>query len=291
MKLKEVRMRSIKYALLCILTGLTLLNGELAVAQVEGTYADLPGVRLWYTDTGGDGAAVILLHPDTGTSESWLNQDQEFAHAGYRVVAFDRRGWGRSMATGNGSQPGTVAGDLYALADFLHIEKFYLIGEGGGGFAALDFAAWHPERLLGLIVAASNGAFTDGEMTAFRKRIEIPGLKQQPPEFIELGLSYRGSNPEGTEQWISIERRARQIGAAYQPLRTPNTLEKIAAIQVPTLVISADCDLYAPQLLVRDWASKIRGAQFVVVEDAGHSVAWEKPTEFNRLALAFMGKQ
>ncbi|MHA6623527.1 alpha/beta fold hydrolase [Pseudonocardia sp. DLS-67] len=64
---------------------------------VEG-HAELPGVRLWYTDTGGTGTPVVLLHPTTGTSETWAPQVDAFRDAGYRVITLDRRGWGRSTA-------------------------------------------------------------------------------------------------------------------------------------------------------------------------------------------------
>ena len=73
-----------------------------AAAQSPGPrfagYADLPGVRLWYTDSGGSGAPLVLLHANTGNAESWQYNVPGFVEAGYRVVTFDRRGWGRSTA-------------------------------------------------------------------------------------------------------------------------------------------------------------------------------------------------
>ena len=62
--------------------------------QAAGFMADLPGVNLWFTDTGGthDQDVLILLHPNTGSSEVWAVQSLVFAKAGFRVIAFDRRG-------------------------------------------------------------------------------------------------------------------------------------------------------------------------------------------------------
>src|ERR1700747_3235186 len=86
----------------------------------SGRYAELPGVKLWFTDTGGTGTPIVLLHANTGTSESWEPQVTAFAREGYRVIAFDRRGWGKSMADPTtGPQPSSVADDLDALADHL----------------------------------------------------------------------------------------------------------------------------------------------------------------------------
>ena len=53
-------------------------------------------MRLWFTDTGGTGEPIVLMHAITGTSESWETQVAAFSKAGYRVIAFDRRGWGRA---------------------------------------------------------------------------------------------------------------------------------------------------------------------------------------------------
>jgi pimeloyl-ACP methyl ester carboxylesterase len=272
-----------------LLLAILLAAGSAKAAEPGGALANLPGVKLWYTDTGGKGAPIILLHANTGTSASWTPQDQAFPRAGYRVIAFDRRGWGKSVADpSSGPQPGSVAGDLDALVTYLKLGKFYLLGVAGGGFAALDYAAWHPEHLRGLIVAASTGSFTEPVMTDFTNRIAIPGLDKLPGQYIELGLSYRGTNPEGTARWVDIEEHARQPGAPSQPLRTPNTFAKVESITVPMLVICADADLYAPQALMRTWAVHIKHHDWVVIDDAGHSVAWEKPDAFNAAVLRFL---
>ncbi|HEY4173146.1 MAG TPA: alpha/beta hydrolase, partial [Rhodopila sp.] len=199
-----------------------------AAAPAWAVEADLPGVKLWYTDTGGTGVPIVLLHANTGTSAVWAQQNEAFAKAGYRVIAFDRRGWGKSVADpSTGPQPGSVAGDLDALVTHLKLGKFDLLGVAGGGFAALASAAWHPEHLRGRIVAASTGLFSEPVMTDFTKRIAIPGLEKLPAEYIELGLSYRGADPEGVARWNDIEQHARQSGAPSQPLHTPNTFAKV----------------------------------------------------------------
>jgi pimeloyl-ACP methyl ester carboxylesterase len=266
-----------------------LWAGPAQAVEEGGAYASLPGVKLWYTDTGGKGVPIILLHANTGTSVNWTKQNETFARAGYRVIAFDRRGWGKSMADpSTGPQPGSIAGDLDALVSYLKLGRFYLLGVAGGGFAALDYAAWHQEHLRGLIVAASTGSFSEQVMIDFVKRIAIPGLDKLPGRYVELGLSYRGADPDGTARWNDIEEHARQPGAASQPLRTPNTFDKVETIKVPTLVLVADADLYAPQALMRIWAAHIKHHDWVVIDDVGHSIAWEKPDKFNAAVLYFL---
>jgi pimeloyl-ACP methyl ester carboxylesterase len=260
-------------------------------AEDSGRYAELPGVKLWFTDTGGTGAPLVLLHSNTGTSAVWQSQIDVFSRAGYRVIAFDRRGWGKSIANpATGPQPGTIAGDLDALADNLKLDRFHLLGVAGGGFAALDYAAWRPERLRSLVIGASTGQVSEKEMADFRARVEIPELRKQPAVYLEVGPSYRGANPEGTRRWIEIDEHSRQPGAADQPLRTPNTFAKIASIPTPSLIIAADADLLAPPAMMRIWAAHVKNHEWAIVPDSGHAVAWEQPEIFNEKVLGFISR-
>jgi pimeloyl-ACP methyl ester carboxylesterase len=270
-----------------------ILTAAVTVASAEGAgaYAELPGVNMWFTDTGGRGQPLVLLHANTGNSSIWEPQVGAFARAGYRVIAFDRRGWGKSIANpATGQQPGTIAGDLDALADHLKLDRFHLLGVAGGGFAALDYAAWRPERLSTLVIGASTGQMADKEIADFIARIEIPELRKQRPAYLEVGPSYRGADPEGTRRWSEIEEHSRQPGSPNQPLRTPNTFAKIATIPAPTLVIAADSDLLAPPALMAIWAAHVQKHEWVVVPDAGHAVAWERPDIFNEKVIEFVGR-
>jgi pimeloyl-ACP methyl ester carboxylesterase len=259
--------------------------------QANGMYADLPGVNLWFIDTGGAGTPIVLLHSNTGNSEIWQPQIEKFSRAGYRVIAFDRRGWGKSTAVASsGEQPGSIAGDLAALADHLKLDKFHLLGVAGGGFAALDYAAWHPERLRSLVVGGSTGEIKDKEIADFAARIEIPELRKQPAVYLEVAPSYRGANLEGTARWMDINQRARQSGAPSQPLRTPNTFAKIETIPTPTLVVAADADLLAPPAMMRIWAEHVKKHEWATMQDAGHAMAWEQPDTFNKIVLDFIGR-
>jgi pimeloyl-ACP methyl ester carboxylesterase len=255
-----------------------------------GAYATLPGVKLWFVDTGGAGVPIVLLHPNTGTVATWEPQIAAFAQAGYRVIAFDRRGWGKSTTDPTASsEPGSIAGDLQALAEHLRLDAFHLLGVAGGGFIALDYAAWHAERVRSLIVGASTGAIEDKEVADFIARIAIPEIRKQSAHYREIGASYRGANPEGTKRWIEIDEHARQPGAGFQPqLRTPNTLAKIATIPAPTLIIAADADLLAPPALMRLWSRHLKDHEWAEIHDAGHAMAWEQPGTFNDKVLDFV---
>jgi pimeloyl-ACP methyl ester carboxylesterase len=262
-------------------------------ASVRGQPAPLPGVRLWYLDTApGDATrpVVVLLHANTGTSESWALQFEPFARAGFRVIAFDRRGWGRSMADpSTGPQPGTIAEDLHALVEHLQIPRFHLVGVAGGTFAALDYAAWRSDRLLSLVAGASTGAIADDLVRGYSARIRIPALSGPANvHLLEVSPSFRGSHPEGVERWLEIHHHARQDGAPAQPQRSPNTLEKISGIRARTLILPGDVDLIAPPDLMRLWGGYIPNAQWAVIPNAGHSINWEEPETFNGVVLRFL---
>jgi pimeloyl-ACP methyl ester carboxylesterase len=262
--------------------------GRTVVPPARRDFANLPGVRLWFTDTGGNGEPVVLVHANTGTSEVWEPQVAAFSNAGYRVIAFDRRGWGRSEADpATGAQPGHASEDLHTL-DYLLLRTFHLVGVAGGGFVALDYAAWHPDRLFSLVVGASTGSLSDREIQDFIARIEIPGIRSLPAHYREVSASYRGASPEGTKRWLEVEHHARQPNAPTQPLRSSNTFAKLGGIATKTLVIAADADLLAPPALMRLWARHVKGAQWATVPDAGHSIAWEQPDVFNDIVLRFL---
>ncbi|HEY7393114.1 MAG TPA: alpha/beta hydrolase [Bryobacteraceae bacterium] len=268
----------------------SLLRAQ-ASGGVDGSYAALPGVHLFYRDTGGNGTAVVLLHANTGSSRVWEYQIPAFTTAGYRVIAFDRRGWGRTEVV-PGAQPGTAADDLRALLDHLGIQRIHLVSTAGGGFVALDFATSYPERLRSLVVANSIGGVQDAGLAELNRRLRPPQFGALPPEIREVGPSYRAANPEGTQRWVELERLSRPPGpvAPAQPLRNQLTFSLLETIHTPTLLLTGDSDLFAPPPIVRMFAAHIKGAEVVIVPEAGHSTYWEQPEVFNRAVLQFLGK-
>jgi pimeloyl-ACP methyl ester carboxylesterase len=262
-------------------------------------FAELPGVRLCYADTAppaqaaaGTPQPVVFLHAFTGTHESFLPQLAAFAAAGYRAIAYDRRGWGQSTAQPlTGPQPGYAAEDLHALADQLRLDRFHLVGVAAGAQVALDYAAWQGPRLRSLVLAASLGpGATEPEIASFSARIAIPGLQVLPADYREVGASYRGANPAGVQAWLQIAARARQPHAAPQPFRSPNRYAKLEAIDVPALVLAGGADLLSPPALMRLWAAHLPRSEWSLIPEAGHALNSEEPDAFNAEVLRFVCK-
>src|SRR5213593_4416714 len=120
-------------------------------------YAQLSGVRIWYKDTGGSGVPVVFMHAATGSSRVWDYQIPASTAAGFRFIAFDRRGFGQSVSDPTGPQPGTAADDLQGLMTRLRIDRFHLVGTAAGAFASFDYALSFPDRLRSLVIANSIG--------------------------------------------------------------------------------------------------------------------------------------
>lgn len=279
-----------RHLMFVALTGLWTSFGALAVEQ-PGRFVDLPTVRLWMVDSGGTGEPIILLHPRTGNSEFWQYTVPALAEAGYRAIAIDNPGWGKSVVH-DPQNPVPVAETIDALLDHLELDEVHVVGTAMGGYVALDYAAWRPERTKSLVIAASGlGLQNDPEYDSFRERAEIPGMRQQPSDIREISPTYRGMNPEGVARWKEIYKRAQQVGTFPPPLRTPNTPEKLASLRVPILIIAGGMDLVTPSGAIRLWSRHITASkEFLVVPEAGHVLVWEQPDVFNQILVDFLQK-
>jgi pimeloyl-ACP methyl ester carboxylesterase len=252
-------------------------------------YVDLPDVQLWYEDTGGDGAAVVFVHPAAGSSESWVNQLPAFVAAGYRCVTYDLRGWRNSRQPPEAAGKGHLSDDLEALVQHLGLEQFHLIAAAYGGFGGVDYALRFPQRLRSFVLATSQGGLTDPDYVALREWVANRDVRAMPVQFRELGPSYRTESPEGVERWLQIIEEAGGE-PTRQPLSQEVTLGSLESLQVPTLLLAGDADLLAPPALMRLLAARIPDAELVTVPEAGHSAHWERPEEWNRLVLEFLGR-
>jgi pimeloyl-ACP methyl ester carboxylesterase len=258
-------------------------------APIKAELATLPGTRLWYWDTGGNGTPIVLLHPATGSSEIWGKQQVALAHAGYRVVGYSRRGHFKSDPVPR-ENPGTPSGDLANLLDYLKIEKCHAVGSAAGCQVAIDFALSHAARLYSLTLACGVGGIQDDDYAKMAAGIRLPGFDAMPAEFRELSPSYRASNPQGTAEWAALERMAVTGNRLGQPNANRIVWAALEKLNVPVLLIGGDADLAVASPMLKAIQAHLPNAELVMVQEAGHSVYWEQPEVFNTTVLAFLAK-
>ncbi|MGR7027543.1 alpha/beta fold hydrolase [Geodermatophilus sp. URMC 62] len=194
-----------------------------------------------------------MLHPATGTAATWSPRREPLTAAGFRVIAYTRRGHLGSTAV-DPDHPVPAAEDLRALIGALGLGPVHLVGAALGGFYAVDFALAFPDLLRSLSVAGSMLGISDESWRAALDRVELPHAAELPPEFLELGPSYRAENPDGVETWRRIADSARPVPAPFMELA----------------------------------ASRLPRARYVSGPDAGHAIAWERPGPVNAALLEFL---
>jgi pimeloyl-ACP methyl ester carboxylesterase len=268
-------------------------------------YVELPsaaGARLYYWDTGGDGEAIVLSHAATGSAYVWGYQQRTFTDAGYRVIAYSRRGY-RSSDTGpvdenNRARAGSgrPLDDLAALVDHLGLDRFHLLGQAGGGGIANGYMKEHPERIRTAISVTAIQGVTDADWLAPMTGIRPPGnatelgsFNSNPAQLREVGPSYRWANPEGLAAWIELEHTNRPVVVDH-PVGVELTWADIESRTFPTLLIAGDADLYAPPSMYRYLHSRVPNSELYVISESGHSVYWEQPSTFNAIVLDFLGR-
>lgn len=260
-------------------------------APVTEGYVDIDGVKLWYWDTGGSREPVILMHPLTGSAAVWGHQQPVIASAGFRVIAYSRRGHYKSDA-GPKDDTGIAAADLQAVADHLNLDKFHLVGTAGGGFIVPDYAVSHPERLLSITIANSSSAVADTALLE-KYRLSAPDeLRARSTWFKELGPSYREANPLGVAQWRALEELATPTGRVPQNITNIMTWDAFSRITTPTLLITGDADIYQPPTRLLEVAARMDNAspEVVILSDSGHSGYWEQPEAFNNVLIDFLNR-
>ena len=260
-----------------------------AQAPAKETLAQLPDTRLWYTDTGGSGQPVVLLHPATGSALTFGYQQPVFAAAGCRVITYSRRGHYNSDPVPN-DRPGSGSQDLHDLLTVLGVGRFHAVASAAGVSYALDYALSHPDRLMSMVLASGTGGVRDADYVAMLINVRTKGFDDMPPEFRELSPSYRALNPEGVRQWVELHHKAVTGNRFGQKPANEITWAALQGMKVPTLLMTGDADLIWPPPLLRLFAKHIPSNETVIVTEAGHSIYWEQPQVFNRTVLEFIAR-
>jgi len=263
---------------------------------------ELPGCRLYYEVTS-TGPAIVFAHGLGGNHLSWWRQVPHFAGR-HTCVTFAHRGFAPSGEISGGPDPADYAGDLAALIDHLALDRVFLVAQSMGGWACLEYALAHPERVRALVLASTAGAIARratllrdppaldawiARAAAARTQMQRDGVhpaagarmaREQPA----LHFLYRSIDAIAGAKFDKEGLRARMIALQTRP---PDDLVRL---QVPTLFITGDEDVVFPPMLAPALAALMPAARVEQVAAAGHSVYFEQADIFNHLVEQFFAK-
>ena len=261
------------------------------------------GVNIYY-ESHGTGFPLVLCYGLGGNHTAWTDQVSAFSQH-YRFITWDPRGHGGSDSPTDRSQYGWHASteDLAALLDHLEIDKAFVGGLSMGGGISARFCVAHPDRVAALLVldcASALGAPPSAdEMMGMRNIIQMTkdrGMDAVADHCIRNDPNYKTqaeAGPEALERLYETFRALVPVGYAntIRSMLEPEpgySVERLSEIVAPTLVLVGDQD--PSEEAAHLTHTKIAGSEFVVIPDAGHLSNLDRPEEFNRHVLEFLGR-
>lgn len=278
-------------------TGAALAFAAGALAPAGAETAKLKnGGTIHYVMAGTGARAVILAHGYSFSSETW-SKAMKALPPGWRAVAYDLRGFGRSDKPENGYTYAQMADDLAQFMDALKIRRAVIAGHSMGGMLAQDFAAAHPDRVAGLVLISAQARNRPplGITPDFEKRIAAYGTPEQNRPLFEAGTPryFKAGNlpPAELKRMIEINMQSSTpaLKEAFRTVLTAAAIppERWSRIKAPTLIVVSTHDI-VPFAAAVALAEGIPGSRVAVVENSGHTPMWEKPERFNEHLSAFL---
>ena len=269
-----------------------------------GTEQDNP-VELHYEDVG-TGKPVVLIHGWPLSGRSWEGQVPALVEAGYRVITYDRRGFGDSSQPWDGYDFDTFADDLNTLMEHLDLREVSLVGFSmGGGEVVRYIGTYGTDRVAKAVLAAAvppylykagdnpDGGLDDdaiGGMQAGVTTDRLAFLEEFTTNFFSAGDELKVSHPQ--------REYARDIAAVASQKATLDCITAfgrtdfradLEKLTVPTLVIHGDSDAIVPfEASGKRSAEAIAGSKLVVIKGGPHGINVSHAKEFNQALLDFL---
>jgi 3-oxoadipate enol-lactonase len=255
-------------------------------------FAELEGLRLHYALTGKAGASVVVLSNSLGTNFSMWDPQVLALEKDFRVLRYDTRGHGQTAATPGPYTMEQLAGDLLRLLDALQLARVHFCGLSMGGMIGMWLGV-HSAKRLEKLVLCNTGARI-GTPAMWNARIEQ--ARKAGMTAIAAGVIERWFTPEfraraplavaGAQRMIE-DTPPEGYAACCEAIRDTDLREAIAAIRVPTLVITGAKDPATPPAHGRFLAEQISGAQYAEL-DTAHLSNLEAPTQFEGALIRFL---
>jgi pimeloyl-ACP methyl ester carboxylesterase len=261
-------------------------------------YRTVDGTRLRLIDSG-RGTPVVFIHGFGASLYGWRYQLPAIVAAGYRVVAFDNRGFGFSDKPPHGYGNAAYAHLVVSLLDSLGIASAVLVGHSMGGAIAAEVALAHPDRVRGLVLvdAAGYGIRWPGVLKLARWPVVGAVATTLRSRWITRRiLRSTFANPDQVTEadvdqyYAPVPDRdfGRALRGVLREFRFDSLGGRLSSVQTPTLILWGDADRW---IALRDgsrFAHELPRSEFVVLEHTGHDAPEESHDEVNRLLLDFL---
>ena len=263
-------------------------------------------IDLYYEDHG-LGQPVVLIHGFPLSSASWEKQTQVLIDAGYRVITYDRRGFGNSARPVTGYTYDTFTEDLHMLITRLELRDVVLVGFSmGGGEVARYIGSHGTTRVAKAVFISAVPPFllkTPDNPAGVDKEV-FDGIQQaiaaDRPAFLTRFFEnfYNTDVLKGklvSDQAIQL---SWNVGAMASPKGTYECVtswltdfrKDLTRIDIPALVVHGDADRICPlEVTGKRTSEMIKGSRLVVVEGAPHGLNWTHAPQLNRALLDFLG--
>ncbi len=252
------------------------------------------GISVNYNTTG-EGTPVVLIHGLAMDLTFWENQVAPLA-AQFEVIRCDARGHGGSEKAEPPYSLELMADDLYHFLHSIGVGAAHVVGLSMGGMIAQTHALSHPNEVLSLTLASTTSEYPPEGRKGFRERADT-ARESGMDALLDATLGrwftdeYRQTNPP--DLW-----KVRRVVSGTDPecfagaalaVSEVDTTARLNQIGAPTLVIAAEHDLATPVAAARRIHGQIAGSRLEVIAGASHCCNIERPEEFNRLLLDFLG--
>jgi pimeloyl-ACP methyl ester carboxylesterase len=272
-------------------------KGIIQMSNEKPTQRPVQTVSLSYDDVGNGGDVLVLVHGHPFDRTMWRSQLDAAMRVGWRAIAPDLRGYGRSPVTPGKVTLDIFAQDIAALLDELHVERIVLCGLSMGGQIAMEFCRRFPERIRGVLLTATSPRAETDEGKRNRNlvadRLQAEGMQIYAQELLPKMLAAQTieKRPEIAAALLRMMRKAPAEGSAAAlrgRAERPGYESTLASLGAPALIVVGDQDAFTTRSDADEMHRLLVRSKLVWMEGVGHMPNLENEEAFNAELTEFL---